>query len=454
MGILMSAYVAETDAQAQAEAKEGVWYFLKNCLKGHLRREGRQLTFGPGIPYIPPEEFRNFLKFSDPTSPLLGDAESWDDLQQSASIVVGSAETVYRRIMDILEHSKVGNLLIQFHLGNMQDALARKSMRLFATEVAPRLKADSAQLFAREFPQAARDAGDGEMSVRTVDVRGRKVAIAEAGEGPPLVYLHGFADVHGVAGDLMPFHQRLAQHAKVIAPAHPGCNGSDELSSSSIDDVVFHYLELFDAAGLPRFDLVGHCVGGWIAAELAVRHPERVARLTLIGACGLFVPGEPIGDVFMHAQPERGTDLSSLRALLFAEPDGALAKRWFPDGRGDLDEEVRRYQMLRFGSFVGFKPPYFYHRELRERLYRASMPSLVIWGGQDRMVPPAHGAAYDDGLPDATGFEVIDGAGHAVHLEQADRVADRIAEFHEQHPDEYRQRIRANGASMSAAKED
>ena len=84
MGILMSAYVGETDAQAQAEAKEGVWYFLKNCLKGHLRREGRQLTFGPGIPYIPPEEFRNYLKFADPTAPLLGDAEDWDDLRTLA----------------------------------------------------------------------------------------------------------------------------------------------------------------------------------------------------------------------------------------------------------------------------------------------------------------------------------------------------------------------------------
>jgi alkanesulfonate monooxygenase SsuD/methylene tetrahydromethanopterin reductase-like flavin-dependent oxidoreductase (luciferase family) len=155
MGILMSAYVAEADAQAQAEAKEGVWYFLKNCLKGHLRREGRQLTFGPGIPYIPPEDYERFLQ-TDPTTPLLGDAETWEDLQQSASIIVGSAETVYRRIMDILTHSKVGNLLIQFHLGNMQDALTRKSMTLFAREVAPRLREDSAKLFGREFPDTAR----------------------------------------------------------------------------------------------------------------------------------------------------------------------------------------------------------------------------------------------------------------------------------------------------------
>jgi len=271
----------------------------------------------------------------------------------------------------------------------------------------------------------------------TLDVQGRKVAILEAGSGDPLVYLHGFADVHGVAADLQPFHRQLAQAARVIAPAHPGCAGTGELTGGcSIDDVLFHYLEVLDALGLAHFDLVGHCVGGWIAAELAVRHPERVRRLILIGACGLFVAGQPIGDVFMHAQPERGTDLRSLRALLFAEPEGALAKRWFPDGRGDLDEEVRRYQMLRFGSFMGFKPPYFYHRELRERLYRASMPSLVIWGEQDRMVPPAHAAAYGDGMSGATSVAAFSGAGHAVHLEQADRVADLIAEFHDQFPDD------------------
>jgi len=153
MGILLSAYVAETDARAQAEAREGVWYFLKNCLKGHLRREGRQLTFGPGIPYIPPAEFRNYLKFTDPTTKLLGDAETWEELQASQSIIVGSAETVSRRILDLIEQSKAGHLLIQFHLGNMADALTRKSMRLFAAEVAPRLREHSARLFAREFPQ-------------------------------------------------------------------------------------------------------------------------------------------------------------------------------------------------------------------------------------------------------------------------------------------------------------
>ncbi len=155
MGILMSAYVAPTDKEAQEESREGIWYFLKNCLKGHQRREGRQLTFGPGVPYIPADEWRTYLQFSNPSTPLLGDTQDWDDLQRSQSIIVGSPETVTRRFMDILEHAQVGHLLIQFHLGNMEDGLARRSMHLFATEVAPRLREESAKLFARSFPGLA-----------------------------------------------------------------------------------------------------------------------------------------------------------------------------------------------------------------------------------------------------------------------------------------------------------
>jgi pimeloyl-ACP methyl ester carboxylesterase len=265
------------------------------------------------------------------------------------------------------------------------------------------------------------------VSRRVVELHGRKVALIEEGAGAPLVYLHGFADLHGVAGEPQAFHHKLAQAARVIAPAHPGCAGSDALSDHGIDDVTFHYLELLDALGLDRVDLVGHCVGGWIAAELAVRHPERVARLALIGACGLFVAGEPIGDVFMHAQPERGTSYASLRTLLFAAEDAPAARRFFPDGRGDLDEETRRYEMLRFGSFVGFKPPYFYHRALRDRLFRAAMPALVIWGEHDRMVSRPHGEVYADGLPGATRLELVSGAGHAVVLEQPERAAELAA---------------------------
>ena len=149
MGILMSAYVAETDAQAQAEAKEGVWYFLKNCLKGHLRNfDGRSLTSGPGIPNMETADYRRLLENSKPGRSMLGDVADWEALQKAQSIIVGSPDTVYRQIMDLIREAQVGNLLIQFHLGNMRDDLARKSMRLFATEVAPRLREESRVTFA------------------------------------------------------------------------------------------------------------------------------------------------------------------------------------------------------------------------------------------------------------------------------------------------------------------
>src|SRR5581483_5816298 len=150
-GILMSTYVAETDRQAREECEEGVWYFLKNCLKGHLRREGRHLTYGPGVPYIPAAAWREYKKSYTPGRKLLGDVENWEELDASQSIV-GSAETVTRRIESLIEKAKVGNLLIQFQLGNMPDHLARKSMKLFAEKVAPALRQASLKQFTEEYP--------------------------------------------------------------------------------------------------------------------------------------------------------------------------------------------------------------------------------------------------------------------------------------------------------------
>jgi alkanesulfonate monooxygenase SsuD/methylene tetrahydromethanopterin reductase-like flavin-dependent oxidoreductase (luciferase family) len=124
MGILLSVYVSETDEQAKAEAQEGIWYFLKNCLKGYLRREGRMLTFGPGVPSTSVRSWEQYLKHADSDAPMLGDAKDWDELDRRAD-------------------------------------LTRKSMRLFATEVAPALRRDSAALFARDYPQLDAPAAEG-----------------------------------------------------------------------------------------------------------------------------------------------------------------------------------------------------------------------------------------------------------------------------------------------------
>jgi pimeloyl-ACP methyl ester carboxylesterase len=268
------------------------------------------------------------------------------------------------------------------------------------------------------------------VSQRTLEINGRKVELLEEGSGPPLLYLHGFVDVHSVKETWLPFHRKLAEKAKVIAPAHPGCAGSDDIEYLEyIDDLVFHYLEVIDALGIDEFDLVGACVGGWIAAELATHDPKKIRRLVLIGASGLYVPGELIGDIFMMAHPVRGTDYSQLRAMLFKDAATPVAREMFPDRRGELGDEVRRYKMLRFSNRFGFKPPYFYHWPLRSRLHRIAAPTLVIWGEDDHMVPIAHGRAYAEGISGSNGIRTVKGTGHSPHAEDPEATASLVQEF-------------------------
>ena len=268
------------------------------------------------------------------------------------------------------------------------------------------------------------------MSVREVALPGeRTVGIAEAGGGPAVVYLHGIADIHGASFSWLPFHDALAERVALIAPAHPGCaESSEDEALETVDDLVFHYLELFDALGLRSLRLAGSCIGGWIAAEIAVRHPERIERLALVGPTGLFVPGAPIADVFWETHPADGVSLEALRALLFGDAESEIARAMFPDLRGDIDQEVLRYKLFRFASRVGFNPPYLHNRRLAGRLARYRAPALVVQGADDRLVPSRHGEVYAEGFGDAR-LEVVAGAGHSAFAERPGEVAALLADF-------------------------
>jgi pimeloyl-ACP methyl ester carboxylesterase len=266
-------------------------------------------------------------------------------------------------------------------------------------------------------------------SAQLLTVGPRTVLLYEAGHGPPLLYLHGLADVHAAVADWLPAHERLAGQRRLLAPAHPGCAASDGLSDvDSLEDLVFHYLDLLDALGLAQVDLLGNCLGGWIAAELAIRRPDRVRRLVLVDATGLHVSGAPIADVFMLAQRRDGGKLTDLRAVLFADPEAPLALELYPDDRVDAATEVLRYQALSFAGRIGWTPPYLYDRKLRGHLWRITRPTLVLWGGADRLVPLAHAEAYAHGIPGAQ-LSVLDGVGHSPLLEAPQAAVDAIRRF-------------------------
>lgn len=268
------------------------------------------------------------------------------------------------------------------------------------------------------------------MNMRQIALpRDREACVFEAGSGPPLVYLHGIADLHGAAFEPLPFHEALAERHALIAPAHPGCaETSEDETLETIDDLVFHFLELFDALNLDRFQLVGASIGGWFAAEFAVRHPERVAALALLSPTGLFVPGAPIGDLFWQTHPADGVSLATLRALLFGDAECEAARAMFPDGRGAVEQELLRYKLFRFAARIGFSPPYLHNRRLADRLARFPGPALIVQGGLDRLVPASHGAVYAERLGNAR-LERIAEAGHSLWVEAPERAAALLAEF-------------------------
>ena len=148
------------------------------------------------------------------------------------------------------------------------------------------------------------------MSHTTAEVRvlGRRIPELRGGEGPPLLYLHG------TMGETMwlPHLAGLAERWTVHVPAHPGFGDAEGLDDiRDIEDLVFHYVAYLDAMGWQSVAVAGHSFGGWIAAELAARHPERVSRLVLAAAFGIRLPAVPMADIFVGdiRYPERMLDM-------------------------------------------------------------------------------------------------------------------------------------------------
>src|SRR6185436_13643042 len=120
------------------------------------------------------------------------------------------------------------------------------------------------------------------------------------GEGSPLVYLHG-----PFGQEWNGFLDELASRHRVYAPAHPGAEEPDDLHHlDGIFDLMLYYDDLFDTLGLERVDLVGHSFGGMVAAEIAATFPQRVRKLVLIDALGLWRDDAPVGDHVMTT-PEK-----------------------------------------------------------------------------------------------------------------------------------------------------
>ncbi|HEV7664486.1 MAG TPA: alpha/beta fold hydrolase [Chloroflexota bacterium] len=246
----------------------------------------------------------------------------------------------------------------------------------------------------------------------TIDVAGRATRLLAAGDGPPLVWLHDTLGNRWSAG-----HSRLSESYQVIAPSLPGVEDSATLDGiDGPEDVVFWLGDFLRAAGVERPVLLGCGLGGWMAAEFAVRNPHLVGRLVLVNAYGLRVPGALAEDEFALTPP-------MLRPLLFAEPEGELAMAVLPNAEPAERLEQTLHARVAAARLAWQFP---YSRKLAGRLWRATVPALVVWGERDRLLPVAHAEAYAAGLPSAH-LVVLSGVGHYPYLEAPEAFADAIS---------------------------
>lgn len=266
-------------------------------------------------------------------------------------------------------------------------------------------------------PITGRFADQATPTERFADVSGRRVYLAQAGRGAPLVYLHGASDL----GEWRPALTLLARDFTVYRPDHPGFSRSDDDPSvETILDMAFSYLDLFESLGLDRPVLVGASLGGWLAAQIALLAPERVAKLVLVDPAGLRAEA-PTPDIFT-------LDPVQQARLLYHREDLRAAAVTAAEIITSDPELFQRYLRNRMAMAHLAWNPYLHDPKLAGRLHRITAPVLVIWGAQDRLLPVEYARQWATALP-AARLEIIDEAGHLPQVEQPETFATLIRTF-------------------------
>jgi pimeloyl-ACP methyl ester carboxylesterase len=252
----------------------------------------------------------------------------------------------------------------------------------------------------------------------SIKVNGICIEAVERGQGAPLLFLHPGIGLDPAA----PALDRLAAKSRLIAPTHPGFGASEQPPAfDSVDDLAYFYLDLLDAQNLRDVTLVGVSLGGWIAAEMAVRSSERIARLVLGNPVGIKVSGRETRDIVdIFAIPE-----AEFNKLAYADP--AIAAR---DYKAMPDGDVRAAARNREATARYAWSPYMHNPKLKGRLHRIRVPTLILWGAEDRILSEPYGRAYAAAIPGAR-FETIERAGHFPHIEQPDEFARKTLAFAE-----------------------
>ncbi len=254
----------------------------------------------------------------------------------------------------------------------------------------------------------------------TLKPSGSRIEVVEDGKGRDLLFLHG------AGGHMLndPFLAALAGKYRVVAPLLPGygrSNGEDGLRDML--DVTLHALDVMEKLDLRKPIVVGHSMGGMIAAEMAsIAHTE-ISKLCLIAPAGLWLDEHPIVDLFTKLPYE-------LPGLLFHDVEAG--RKLMTAGGGDMDDPeflkqflVANARRLGMAGKILFPIP---DRGLAQRLYRITARTLIVWGREDALIPPVYGEAFRKAISKAKLVKIAK-AGHAVGQEKPAAVLKAIREY-------------------------
>ena len=255
------------------------------------------------------------------------------------------------------------------------------------------------------------------LATRNARVRGEQVRVWEKGRGRPLGVLSGLFGFPSWT----PFLEALSSRRRVVVPSLPGHpGGGDFRRLDDLADWVIATQELIEAAGLAGADVVGLGPGGTLAAEVAAFAPGFVKRLALVAPFGLYDEREPVADFWA----KRATELP---ATFSAQPEKFAAEVLAPPAGADpIEFQVQQVRALEAAARLLWP---FGDRGLGKRLHRIAAPTLLVWGGADRIVPASYAKRFAAGIAGRTRIRSLPDAGHRADFDAPEALAKAVLAF-------------------------
>jgi pyruvate dehydrogenase E2 component (dihydrolipoamide acetyltransferase) len=301
------------------------------------------------------------------------------------------------------------------HVGGLLGVIATASV------TDPQIEHDVEEFQAHYIPEEVEQEVAGP-AFETVDIDQRRIRYLRRGEGEESAVL-----IHGFGGDLNSWmfnHESLASRHSVYALDLPGHGSSSkQVGDGTLEGFAKILGGFLDSVGVSKAHLVGHSMGGAVAAMFALTHPQRCLSLVLIAGAGL---GPEIDGEYIHGfvSATRRNDIRPQLEKLFA--DSRLITRQMVD-------DTLKYKRLDGVELAlrtiasQFCPANQQSRSLREQLVELKMPVMILWGSDDRIIP----ASQATSLPKHIRTELLPGYGHMVHMEAASKVNTAIRAFWE-----------------------